>query len=66
MLRDELVAQMKTEPYSLSIDASTDTGLTAILCYNHVIHFYYIHERFTDYLVIINDVISITMCTHFS
>ena len=27
-LRDELVAAMKQEPYSLSVDASSDTGLS--------------------------------------
>ena len=28
LLRDELVAQMKVEPFSLSVDASSDTGLS--------------------------------------
>ena len=28
LLRDEFVAQMKVEPFSLSVDASNDTGLS--------------------------------------
>jgi len=28
MLRDDLITQMKKEPFSLSVDASTDTGLS--------------------------------------